>query len=118
VQRKYSKQTFQKAISLYRKVVVSSVAATLEMPTAITFKYEDLVLNSDEMVPKLFEFCNLDSKVDFRALMKKWEKPKYRSFDKSRVFAYKGSEISQIKNSLDDEILKLNELLEGPKYGY
>lgn len=118
VHKKYSKQTFHKAITLYRKSIINSVKATLSMPTAITFKYEDLVLNPDKMVPELFEFCNLDSSVDFRALMKNWENPKYRSFDESRVFAHKGEKIPKLKEPLDNIITEINELIGDPKYEY
>ena len=118
VQRKYSKQTFQKAVTLYRKSIINSVKATLSMPTAITFKYEDLVLNPDKIVPQLFEFCNLEASVDFRKLLKNWENPKYQSFDRSRVFAYKGQKIPKLKEPLNNIIIELNKLVEGPEYEY
>jgi hypothetical protein len=48
--------------------------------------------------------------------MKEWENSKYQSFDESRVFAYKGKKIPEIKQSLDNIIINLNDKLGGPKY--
>ncbi len=116
VHHKYPKQKFGRALNVYRNGVRKAVKATLEMPTVITFKYEELVGNPDEMVPKIYKFCGLNSDVDFRAMMKKWTNKKYQTFDESRIFAYKGKKIPNGDHGLDDIVKDLNDWLGEPNY--
>ena len=115
INNKYRSQTFGNGISLYQKAIPRILKATINMPQVMSFKYEQLVSNPDEILPKIYKFCGL-SQIDFRNKMKLWENSKYQSFDKSRVFAYKNKKIPKIKKPLDNIITELNKNLEGPEY--
>jgi len=114
IDNKYKGQNFIHGISLYRRAIPRALE-TLEMPQMISFKYEELIMNPDKIVPDIYKFCGL-KEIDFRERMKLWENKKYQSFDPTRVFAYKGKKIPKIKEPLDGIVMDLNEKLGGPKY--
>jgi hypothetical protein len=112
---KYKGQNFEKAISIYRKAVPRALNETLDMKQMLSFKYEEMILNPDKIVPDIYKFCGL-KEINFREKMKDWENPKYQTFDETRVFAYKGKKIPKINKPLDDVVIDLNEKLGGPRY--
>jgi hypothetical protein len=116
VDSKYRGQTFVKATSIYKKSILRTLRETIDMPNVMSFKYEELILNPDKMIPKIYKFCGLNNKVKFRKLMKRWENSKYQSFDESRVFAYKGKKIPKFKGDISNILSELNDKLDGPEY--
>jgi len=68
------------------------------------------------MLPKIYKFCGIDDKVNYKKLMKRWENSKYQSFDTTRVFAYKEKKIPKFKHQLDDVVKNLNDRLGGIEY--
>ena len=85
-----------------------------KMENVLTFKYENLLINPNEVIPQIFEFCGLKSDVNFRKLMMKYKNPKYKTLDATRAFAYKRNAV-KVKVNLTKAIKAANKI-EGPKY--
>ena len=98
-------------LNLYRTAIPKALNIKRNV---YTFKYEDMLINQDIVIPKIFEHCGLKSDIDFRQVMKKWENPRYQSIDPSRAFAYLEQNIN-FKNDLSSVIEEVNKI-GGPKY--
>ncbi len=101
-------------INLYRRSVPSSVIKLAKMKSVYTFKYEDLLINSDEMMFKIYKHCGLKPDINFRKKMRKIQNYKYQKIDSSRAFSYQEQNIKWEYN-LSDVFEILNEI-DGVKY--
>jgi hypothetical protein len=106
--------SIDKPIKIYRNIIRSSVPEINKLKSTFTFKYEDLLLNSDEMMFKIYEHCGLSSDFDFKREMINIENPLYQNINPERAFAYKRKDInSDYKLKPVIEILNT---IDGPKY--
>ena len=102
------------SLNLYCNNMVTIIPGVKKIKNTFTFKYEDMLLNPDEILPNIFEFCGLRSDINFRQYLKKIKKTKYQTLDASRVFAYKNKNVI-IKQDLR-EVIKIANKIDGPKY--
>jgi Sulfotransferase domain len=105
---KYKKiEKIDQPIKLYRGIIPTAIPEIEDLGITKTIKYEDLLLNPQEVMHSVYEFCGVDPNFDFQKAMMKIANKKYQTIDKSRVFAYKNQ---KIKNSfeLEDTITFLN----------
>jgi hypothetical protein len=114
-EKKFKPQTFTKAINIYLKGVPRALRETFDLKEVMSFKYEEMILDPDKIVPSMYKFCGL-KEIDFREQMSKWENKKYQTFDESRVFAYKNQKVPKINKPIDHVLKELNEKLGGPEY--
>lgn len=101
-------------IRMYKNIIPRIIPALIKMPYVIQIKYEQLLLEPDIVIPKIYEFCNLNSNIDFRNNLKKVENKKYQEIDPSRAFAYLKSE-QKLKVDFN-EVFKVVNRLDGPEY--
>ncbi len=114
VVNKYKNKNFDMPINLYRTKMVKYIPLISLKKNTFTFKYEDLLMNSDILLPKIFEFCKVDKDVDFRKYLLTIPNSKYTKLDQSRVFAYKKKEY---KLNYDlTEVLDIANKIDGPEY--
>jgi len=57
-------------LKLYSNSMRRIVPKLCGMKNVMTIKYEDLLLDPDLIIPRIFNFCGLSDDIDFRALMK------------------------------------------------
>ena len=108
-------QKYIKAINIYKKIMPIVVPNLLDESIVYTLKYEDLLINPDKVVPKVFSFCGVDPEVDYKKNLAKITNSKYQKIDSSRAFAHRvRSDIGPDK-SLQPVINILNRI-PGPKY--
>jgi len=112
--RKRKRGTFNGPLNKYAQIMPKYIPEIDSVDNVMTFKYENLLINPDDVIPQIFEFCGLKSNVNFRKLMKKHSNPKYQSLDASRAFAYKRNAV-KVKVNLTKAIKAANKI-EGPKY--
>lgn len=115
VEKKRGKGGIEHPLNLYKSVMRSVVPKIKNMKNAFTFKYEDLIINPDEVLPQMFEFCGIDKDIDFRETMSMLKNPKYQSFDTSRAFAYKRNP-PKIQIDLSSTINVINRTVGGVEY--
>jgi hypothetical protein len=96
-----------KPINLYKRSVPKAVKDTMKMKSVYTFKYEDLLLNQEEMMFNIYKHCGVKPDIDFKKIMKKWKNPKYQTIDSSRAFAF---EQEKLNYNLKNEIIILNKI--------
>jgi len=101
-------------LNLYCAKMEKTIPAVNKIKNTFTFKYEDLLLNPDDIIPRIFDFCGLKSDIDFRKQLKNHRNKKYQKLDKSRAFAYKRKDF-KIKKDLR-KVIKIANTIDGPKY--
>jgi len=106
--------TINEPLNFYCNIMGAIIPDVKKIKNTFTFKYEDVLLNPDGVLPKIFDFCGLRLDVNFRQYLKKLKNTKYQTLDASRVFAYKNKNVI-IKRDLREVIKTANEI-DGPKY--
>jgi len=76
-------------LNLYRRSVSPSVVKVSKMKSAFTFKYEDMVLDSDRMMFDIYKHCGLKPDINYRKKMRAIKNSVYQKIDMSRAFNYK-----------------------------
>jgi hypothetical protein len=114
--KKYKgKQNIDKELKIYKKSMETFIPKMKYINNIYTFKYEDLLIYSDDIVPKIYSFCGLTSNINFRNIMSKIENVKYKKFDKSRAFAYR-KELIKIETDLSNILNMIDSNIDGVKY--
>ena len=103
-------------LSYYQRVMRIAIPKIANMKNAFTYKYEDLLMNQDEMLPRIFEFCGIDKDIDHRAAMSYFKQTKYRTIDPSRAFTHKRNPMPKFKIDLRSTINVINDKLGGVEY--
>lgn len=109
---------FRSSINYYNKNLPKVLKILDDLPNVLNIKYEDLLTNHRVLVPKIFSFCNVESKIDYeKHLFEKNQdkKSRYASFDESRCFSYRRGPLTEKYNILEKTISLINEI-DGPKY--
>lgn len=101
-------------IKIYKSIVPVVLEKTSHMLQMFTFKYEDLLLDSEKILFEVYKHCGLTPNIDFKSLMERIENKKYQKFDKERAFAYKKQKLVS-SYDLKDTMEKLNKI-PGSKY--
>lgn len=100
----------EKPIRIYKKIMPNATVKIDQMKRVYTFKYEDLLMNPDEMMFKIYKFCGVKPDVDYKQLMKRIKNERYQHIDASRAFAYKKEkrkwkfdmkDVFEVLNSID-----------------
>jgi hypothetical protein len=104
----------EKSIDFYKNIVPYAFSEINKLPNVLTLKYENFLLNDNIVIPKIFSFCNIDSKIDYNKILSKSNKEIYRKLNRDRIFSYK-KEKNIIKYNLEN-LLVLNSI-DGPEYG-
>jgi hypothetical protein len=103
-----------KPIEIYRNIIPTAVKEIDKLKSTFTFKYEDLLLNSDEIMFKIYKHCGVNPDFDFKKKMMQIKNPRYQKINPERAFAYKRKDInSDYKLKPVIEILNT---IDGPKY--
>lgn len=105
---KYVKN-IDKPIKLYKSVMPEFVETIGNMESTYTFKYEDLLLHSDEMMFNIYKHCGLNPNIDFRKKMQQIANQKYQQIDPNRAFAYKNQTVKW-KYDIADVLEEMNKI--------
>lgn len=106
---------FNGPMKIYKRIIHRSVPEIYNMKNTFTIKYEDLLMNPDEVVYNIYKFCNLKPDIDYKKLMLKIKNPKYQKIDASRAFAYKDKEVAK-KYEIGHILENINDLVGGVPY--
>lgn len=110
------KNPIHKSIDYYKRSVCHLFKNLEKKENCLNVKYENILINDEVMIPRLFSFCGLDPKIDYKKILLNQNKEQYRKINVDRVFSYKSENISEMKKfELDNILNKLNEI-EGPEY--
>jgi len=109
------RQHLEKALGIYQRRMTTIIPKLSNIKNVHTFKYEDLLIRPDDIVPELYKFCRLTSDVDFRQLMSGIKNKKYKNFDKTRAFAHTRGPI-KIRTDLSSVLTVINKNVGGVKY--
>lgn len=114
--KKYpAKKTITGTLKVYKKMVPQIIDELDGNDRALTIKYEDLLLNPDDIIFNIYKFCGVNPNINFRKKMKKnFKNQKYEKIDPTRAFAYQNKQF-EISVDMKNVIDKLNEL-SGIKY--
>ena len=104
-----------KPLKKYVNIMTSLIGDIDKLENSITIKYEDLLLNTDETINKVFKFCGLKEDVEIQVRMSKIKRPKFQKINESRAFNYKRQKNMGIKVKLGKVIGELNKI-EGVEY--
>lgn len=109
------KANFDHPLALYQRRMVKYIPKIMEMDNTFTFKYEDLLLNPEKLIPRIFWFCGVDKNADFRSYLSTiTDSKRYRKINKSRAFAYKKK---TFKTDIDlTDVIKVCNRIDGPEY--
>lgn len=107
-------KSIEKPITIYKNIMPISVTEIDKLNSTFSFKYEDLLLNSDEMMFKIYKHCGLNPEFDFKKKMLDIKNKRYQKIDPKRAFAYKKKEIN--KNYELDPVIEIINKIDGPKY--
>ena len=99
----------------YNKLMTSLIGDIDKLDNALTIKYEDLLLNTDETINKIFKFCGLKEDIEIQTLMSGLKRVKYQKINESRAFNYKKQKNMGIKVKLGKVIEELN-MIGGVEY--
>jgi hypothetical protein len=114
ISNKYKRKNTTAPLKMYKKKMTNVIPALNKMPNVMSFKYENLLINPDDVLPKLFEFCKIQKDVDFRQYLSTIRNPKYQKFDKSRAFAHKKG---KFKSPIDlTDVYQIANTIDGPEY--
>ena len=72
----------------------SGALAQFATRMVFTFKYEDLLLDADDMMFKIYKHCGVKPDINFRKKMRGIQNKKYQKIDPSRAFAYREQNIN------------------------
>lgn len=91
-----------------------------KFPNCLSIKYEELVMNPEVMIKKIYDFCNLDSSFVQHEKMKEGRvfcyKAKGHAIEvEDRVRKYRDTFFTVTNEHIDDTIKALNKI-PGPKY--
>jgi hypothetical protein len=111
---KYIKN-LEQPIRTYKGIVPVATKKIMKMNNTYTFKYEDLLINPDDMLFKIYKHCGLKPDINFRKKMRTIKNRKYQKIDPSRAFAYKKEQKLNFDFDLDCVFDILNEI-DGVKY--
>jgi len=114
ISKKYKVGNIKKSLIMYKTRMIKYIPEIESKPNTFTFKYEDLLINPDDIVPIIFEFCSIKKDVNFKKYLSIIKNPKYRTLNKSRAFAHK-KEKNKPKVDLTD-IYRIANTIDGPKY--
>ena len=104
-----------KPLKKYVNIMTSLIGDIDKLENSITIKYEDLLINTDETINKVFKFCGLKEDVEIKVRMSKIKRPKFQKINESRAFNYKKQKNMGIKVKLGKVIGELNKI-EGVEY--
>jgi len=107
-------KSIDKPLNMYKNIIPRIIPALDKLPYVIQIKFENLVMNPEDVVPQIYEFCNLNPDVDFTKHLAKLENPVYRKIRSDRAFDFRKSE-QKLKVSFD-EVFKVANTIEGPNY--
>lgn len=115
VVKKYKNITnVNQPLKIYEKIMCRSIPEIDDIKNSIIVKYEDLLLNPQETVFKIYSICGVNPTVNFEANLKQIKNKKYRMIDPSRAFAYKDSLFST--DIEVEHIIDMLNKIEGVKY--
>ena len=106
--------TVEQPISIYKKIIPNAVKKIDKMKSTYTFKYEDLLMDPDQIMFNIYKHCGLKPDIDFKKKMKAIENHRYQKIDPSRAFAYQ-EQNTNWEYDLDSVIEIVNEI-KGAKY--
>ena len=101
-------------IRLYKKAVPPNTIKLLNMKNVFTFKYEDLLLDADSTMYRIYKHCGLKPDINFRKKMRGIQNKKYQKIDPSRAFAYREQNINW--NYDLDSVIEIVNKIDGVKY--
>jgi len=107
---------FEKPFEMYKDRMRFYVPKIKNMKNALSYKYEDLLMDPDTVLPLIFEYCGIDSKIDWRAAMSKIQQERYRTIKPSRAFAYKKGPAIKIKTDMKSTLNVINDTIGGAEY--
>ena len=115
IMKKYAGQNkFHVPLTIYKRKVINTIPQIMNLDNTLTIKYEQLITHPDITIPMIYEFCGVDSTIDYKHYLQKLKNKKYQSIDSSRAFAYKKK---KIKSDIDiSEVLQIANTIEGPEY--
>jgi hypothetical protein len=114
ISKKYKSNNTTVPLKLYKNKMMNLIPELNNMSNVMTFKYEKLLINPDDILPEIFEFCNIKKDVDFRQYLSTLKNPKYQKFNKSRVFAHKKG---KFKSPIDlTDVYQIINTIDGPEY--
>jgi hypothetical protein len=114
ISKKYKRSNTTAPLKMYKGKMSSVIPAFDKMPNVMSFKYENLLINPDEVLSKIFEFCKIQKDVDFRQYLSKISNKKYQKFDKTRAFAHKKG---TFKSPIDlSGVYQIANTIDGPEY--
>lgn len=105
---------FDIPVKMYCSKLSKTVPEILNLKNTITIKYENLLQNSEVVVPLLYDFCGLDKDVDFRKLLLRLRNPKYQTINTVRAFDYRNKNVNTQVDLTD--VLNIINKIDGPKY--
>lgn len=115
VVKKYKNITnVDRPLKVYKGIMHRSISDIDDMKTSITIKYENLLINPQETVFKIYSFCNVTPTMNFEGKLKQLKNKKYQLIDSSRAFAYKNKPFST--NIEVGHIIDILNEIEGVKY--
>lgn len=76
-------------LKIYRNIVPKVLKTLDGHDCVLNVKYEDLLMNPDETVYEIYDFCGLDPDIDYKKKMKQIQNSKYQTINSKRAFAYK-----------------------------
>ena len=103
----------EKPLKVYRKIMPGAIENIGNIKTSYTFKYEDLLIDPDRMIEKVYSHCGLKPDIDYKSRMKQIKNKRYQIIDPSRAFAYKDQKVDW--PDFKDVIDALNKI-QGVKY--
>jgi len=106
----------EEPLEMYQTRMRIYVPKIKNMKNTFTFKYEDLLITPDIVLPQIFEFCNIDKDIDFRAALSTLKQDKYKTIDPSRAFAYRTKPRIKTKTDLTSTYNVINRTIGGVDY--
>jgi len=113
--KKYKRpKRIEAPLGIYKKVVPRVLKFLDGNKHVLNIKYEDLLMNPDETMHLIYEFCGVDPTIDYKSRIRKLKNKKYQAINPDRAFAYKKQKF-EAKVDLKEVIDLLNEI-DGVKY--
>ena len=105
----------EQPIKIYKRIVPVAVKKIDKMKSTYTFKYEDLLMDTDNMMFNIYKHCGLKPDINFRKKMRVIQNYRYQKIDPSRAFAYREQNLKWKDYNLNSVIEIVNEI-DGVKY--
>ncbi len=112
---KRGKGSIKQPLNFYKSSMRSYISKIKNIKSSFTFKYEDMLINPDDTIPQIFEFCGLEKDIDFRQSLSLFKNSKYQTLDPSRAFAYE-SNSQDININLNGVYDSINKKIGGIEY--